>query len=152
MHPILRNPPAGDHLGGVLQFTAPFLNRQTHTRCERLAHGPKARTVFPSILSVATVSPVLEGQETPRRVPCGFPLSQESSPSPNSIGGFKLVTMSQKPKNARRMSVMKPRRLQASWSTPKKRDAQEKPACGPWLHLKITIWWEHSRESLQRVS
>lgn len=29
---------------------------------------------------------------------------------------------------------------------------KKQPACGPWLHLKIKVQWEHSRESLQRVS
>lgn len=113
MHLILRNPPQGFIEWGSLRVKASFLSRQTHEAQETSSATRSKNFLFNQPFGCHHVpcpwerhsssfvrEPLLTAQ-------CGFPFSPESPPTPPQIGGFKLVTVSQKPENARWVSVMK---------------------------------------------
>lgn len=117
MHLILRKPPQGFIEWGSLRVKASFLSRQTHEAQETSSATRSKNCLFGQPFGCHHVPCPWErhsssfGREPLLMVQGGFPFSPESPLTPPQIGGFKLVTVSQKPENARWVSVMKLLRL-----------------------------------------
>lgn len=106
--PDPKKPSEGDYLTGGFSDSS-LLPKHTRATGATLACQKQELFLQPTF----GLPPLLLSlRETPLIVQYGFPFTQEPSPAPPPTGGFKLVVKSQKPENARRVSVMRPLELQ----------------------------------------